>query len=208
MKVQGLYAITDPGLVPDDRLLDEVTAVIEGGARVIQYRNKAADRRTRLQQARSVRRVCNAHKALFIVNDEPELAVAVGADGVHVGRSDAAISVAREIVGPARVVGVSCYDSLDRAVSAQSGGADYVAFGSFFPSPSKPNATSVTVGLLRRARRKLTVPIVAIGGITQENGGMLIAAGADALAVIHAVFGAPDRRLAAAQLASLFTYRD
>ncbi len=208
MNIQGLYAITDPGLIADERLLDVVAEVIAGGARVVQYRNKNADPPVRLQQARALQLLCKDHGVVFIVNDDPGLAVSAGADGVHVGRNDLQLSRARDIVGRERLVGVSCYNDLDRAMSAQTGGADYVAFGSFFASPTKPGADRVGIELLRRARRRLHVPIVAIGGITLENGGELIAAGADALAVIHAVFAAKNRQSAAARLAGLFTYRD
>ena len=152
--------------------------------------------------------LCHAAGALFVVNDDVELAAAIGADGVHVGRDDAAVAQARARLGPYRIVGASCYDQIDLGRSAVAAGADYVAFGSFHPSPTKPGAVRADPELLRRARRELAVPLVAIGGITPENGAALIAAGADMLAVIHAVFGAADTRAAAAAIARLFDRRE
>lgn len=204
MTIRGLYVITDPELLPARRLMDAVAEVIAGGARLVQYRNKTADYSTRLQQARAIRRICRSHNVTFIVNDDAALAVELDADGVHVGEQDLALLDARRIVGPTRLVGVSCYNDLDRARRSWKQGADYVALGSFYSSTTKPNARRASQALLRRARQELPIPIVAIGGITLENGASLIKAGADALAVIHAVFGAADRRRAAEQLAKLF----
>lgn len=187
---RGLYAIADA--VCDERAVSEAIA---GGAVVVQYRakSKPSDERRR-QQALVLRRVCHRHAVPFIVNDDPELARTVGADGVHLGRSDAPYAVAREVLGPTAIIGVSCYDDLDRAREAATAGADYVAFGSFYPSASKPDAVRAEPALLGRARRRLSIPLVAIGGITPDNGGRLIGAGADLLAVISGVFGSCDRR--------------
>ncbi len=204
MSVRGLYVITDPELIPAHRLLDDVVAVVAGGARTVQYRNKTADYRARLQQAREIRQICRDRNVTFIVNDDAELAVALDADGIHIGEQDSALPDARRIVGPTRLIGVSCYNDLNRARESWERGADYVAFGSFYSSATKPKARRASLALLRRARRELPIPIIAIGGITLENGASLLEAGADALAVIHAVFGAADRRIAAEQLAKLF----
>jgi thiamine-phosphate pyrophosphorylase len=205
VSIRGLYVITDPELIPPDRLRDDVLDVIAGGARAVQYRNKTADYATRLRQARQIGQVCRDRNVTFIVNDDADLAVEIDADGVHVGEQDSTLPQARRIVGPKRLIGVSCYNDLDRARTASEQGADYVAFGSFYSSVTKPDARRVSRALLRRARQTLPIPIVAIGGITLENGASLLDAGADALAVIHAVFGATDRRAAAEQLANLFT---
>jgi len=187
---RGLYAIADA--VCDERAVSEAIA---GGAVVVQYRakSKPSDGRRR-QQALVLGRVCHRHAVPFIVNDDPELARTVGADGVHLGRSDAPYAVAREVLGPTAIIGVSCYDDLDRASEAAAAGADYVAFGSFYSSASKPDAVRAEPAFLGRARRRLSIPLVAIGGITPENGGRLIGAGADLLAVISGVFGNCDRR--------------
>ncbi len=204
MKIHGLYVITDP-LPPGDALLNAVAGVLAGGAKTVQYRNKSADPRLRHEQALQVRRLCWQHGRTFIVNDDPDLAVAVDADGVHIGREDPELGTTRRLVGKHRLIGVSCYNDLDLALAAQAQGADYVAFGSFYPSRAKPQATRADVELLLRARPVLQIPIVAIGGITPENGAPLLRAGADALAVIHAVFGCSDHRRAAGRLARLFT---
>jgi len=189
-RLAGLYALT-----PDENdtamLLAKVRAALEGGATAIQYRHKTAAPALRREQAAALARLHAARGALFIVNDDPELAAAVGADGVHVGADDGSIVAARERVGPARLVGVSCYDDLARAEAAVREGADYIAFGSFFPSTTKPAARRAELPLLTRARA-LGVPVVAIGGIDADNARTLIDAGADALAVVRAVFDHDD----------------
>ncbi len=205
--IAGLYAIADTQYLDDVRVNGAVAEAIAGGARVIQYRDKKHDAKSRARQASDVARLCHQHGVLFIVNDDAGLARRVQADGVHLGREDAAVTDARAQLGPGAIVGVSCYNELERALRAQADGADYVAFGRFFPSRTKPRAVPATPDLLRAARMKLHVPIVAIGGITPENGAPLIAAGADALAVIEGVFGQADVRAAAERYARLFVKR-
>lgn len=201
---RGLYVITDEGLLSRQGLARAVAGAIRGGAAAVQYRAKAASAERRHAEAASLRALCAGMGATFIVNDDVELARAVGADGVHVGRDDAPLERARAALGPEAVVGVSCNDSLERARHAQAMGATYVAFGRFFPSRTKPGAVPAQPELLHRARPELHVPIVAIGGITPENGGALLAAGADVLAVIHGVFGQDDPEAAARRYAALF----
>lgn len=208
MRIEGLYAITDPGLIADHELLDKVTAAIVGGARLIQYRHKHLAPAAALSQATRLAALCRQHSTLFIVNDDPVLAAQCDAHGVHIGRDDPDIQQARAIVGSQRLVGVSCYNELQRAQTAQAGGADYVAFGSFYASAVKPDAVTAGIELLRQARATLSVPIVAIGGINTDNGAALIDAGADALAVISAVFAANDVTAAAGSLAALFEQSD
>ncbi len=203
-RVTGLYAIADTRYLDDVRLLPAVAEAIDGGARVIQYRDKKHDAKLRLRQATELARLCHQHGVLFIVNDDAGLAKQAEADGLHLGREDAPLAQARTQLGPGAVIGVSCYNELERALRAQADGADYVAFGRFFPSRTKPQAVPADPALLRAARRQLRVPIVAIGGITPENGASLIAAGADALAVIEGVFGQADVRAAAHSYAQLF----
>ena len=188
-RIAGLYAVT-PDDADTERLVAKVEAALAGGAGAVQYRNKTADASLRATQAARLARVHAARGALFIVNDDPVLAAQVGADGVHVGEHDGQIIAAREAVGPDRIVGVSCYDDLALAERAVAAGADYIAFGSFFPSTTKPGARHASTALLERARM-LGVPVVAIGGITAENARGLACMGADAVAVISAVF-APD----------------
>jgi thiamine-phosphate pyrophosphorylase len=194
-RLAGLYAVT-PDLADTDDLVARVAAALAGGASAIQYRNKAAPVELKRSQAEALARVHAARGGLYIVNDDVELAAKVGADGAHIGDEDGSVAAARAILGPARIIGVSCYNDLARAQAAIEAGADYVAFGSFFASTVKPVARRADVALLERAR-SLGVPIVAIGGITADNARELFAAGADAVAVISAVFGARDVEAAA-----------
>jgi thiamine-phosphate pyrophosphorylase len=196
--------ITDAGLGRGAALVSMVSEAIDGGARLVQYRDKSRDVAGRREEAAGLAALCRLHGVPLIVNDDVELASEVGADGVHLGRDDPAVATARRRLGEAALIGVSCYDRFERAVAAAAAGADYVAFGRFFASATKPDSVRAETGLLRRARRELGLPVVAIGGITPENGGALIAAGADMLAVVRAVFAAADVRAAAAALARLF----
>jgi thiamine-phosphate pyrophosphorylase len=201
-RLRGLYAVT-PDLADTATLVARVEAALAGGAAAIQYRNKAADAALRRTQAAALARVHAARGGLYIVNDDAALAAAIDADGVHIGGDDGDVAAARALVGPDRIVGVSCYDDFANAEAAVAAGADYVAFGSFFASPVKPGARRADVALLARARG-LGVPVVAIGGITAANARALVAAGADAVAVISGVFGAPDVLAAARAIAALF----
>jgi thiamine-phosphate pyrophosphorylase len=201
--VRGLYAIT-PDELSSDSLIAGVADAVEGGARLVQYRRKHAAGSARLVEAKAIAEICRARGALFIVNDDPWFAAEVGADGVHLGRDDGPVAAARAILGERSVVGVSCYDRLDLAVAAERSGADYVAFGSFFPSSVKPGAVRPPVRLLIEARAALSCPIVAIGGITLDRAAELVTAGADALAVISDIFQAGDVSARACAYARLF----
>lgn len=194
---RGLYALTDPELLPDELLAARVALAIQGGAAMVQYRDKAADAPTRWRRAAAVLAACRAHGAICIVNDDPELAAALGADGVHLGRDDGDPAAARALLGPDRIIGVSCYDQLALAEAAVAAGADYVAFGSVWPSTTKPGAVRATLELLRHARTALRVPLVAIGGVTRLNATATIAAGAHSVAVVRDLFADPDPRAAA-----------
>ena len=202
LRIAGLYAVT-PDLASTEELAARAAAALTGGAAAIQYRNKAADPALKREQARALARVQAIRGGLFIVNDDAALAAEVCADGVHIGSDDLGIDAARDIVGPDRIIGVSCYDDLALAEAAVAAGADYVAFGSFFASPVKPDARRADVALLEQARA-LGVPVVAIGGITPANAPVLVRAGATALAVITAVFDAPDVEAAARAIANVF----
>ena len=171
---------------------------------MVQYRDKTSDRPSRLQQAQALLSLCGRHAVPLIINDDVELARRVGADGVHLGRKDPPVSRARELLGPEAIVGVSCYNQPERAFQAQAAGASYVAFGRFFGSSIKPLAVQSSPDMLREIVPRLSVPVVVIGGITPENGATLLQAGADLLAVIGALFGAPDPRVAATEFARLF----
>jgi thiamine-phosphate pyrophosphorylase len=198
---RGLYVITD-GPRPD--LFQVVAQALAGGARLLQYRDKTSDHARRLTEARAIRALCAARQVPLIINDDVALAHAAGAAGVHLGEEDGDVAAARAVLGEDAIIGVSCYDSLARARELAATGADYIAFGAFFPSPTKPHARRASFDLLRQSAA-LRVPRVAIGGITPDNAQSLIDAGADYLAVISAVFGDPDVRGAATRFAQLFT---
>lgn len=201
---RGLYVITATpaaGL----SLESAVAGALDGGACAVQYRDKrpgGAARRRR--EATALLALCRARQVPLIVNDDVNLAADIGADGVHLGADDASLATARDALGPEAIVGVSCYNRPERALAAQDAGATYVAFGRFFPSGTKPAAVQATPSLLREVRPRLGLPVVAIGGITPENGALLMAAGADLLAVIGGVFGHADPRVAARAFETLF----
>lgn len=201
--LRGLYAITDPRLTPEQRLFETVEAALDGGAHWIQYRDKGSDRQRRLREARKLRELCHTYSAGLIINDDLELAIACAADGLHIGQNDIPLAEARIRLGTDAVIGVSCYNRIDIAQAAAAQSADYLAFGSFYPSPTKPD-TVIADQLLLRAARDLGVPICAIGGINPDNAWTLVKAGADLIAVISALFGADDTRTAARRLAALY----
>ena len=202
-RLRGLYAVT-----PDDtdstRLTTQVRSALAGGARILQYRNKVADAALRREQAAALRALCHEYDAALIINDDLELALAVDADGLHLGGEDGSLAAARARLGPHKLLGASCYRQLENAERAIADGADHIAFGSFFVSTVKPGAARSKPELLTEAKRKFRVPVVAIGGITLDNAPTLITAGADSVAVISALFGAPDIALAAKKFNALF----
>jgi thiamine-phosphate pyrophosphorylase len=203
LAVRGLYAVT-PDTDKTESLVAQVSAAISGGVRIIQYRNKTATPEMRVAQALALKSLCRDAGACLIINDHVELALAVDADGLHVGSGDASYDDARRALGDEKLIGISCYNQLGLALAAEARGADYIAFGSFFPSLVKPGAVHAPTDLLIEARRTLKVPIVAIGGITLNNALPLITAGTDALAVISALFSAPDVTVAARSFTALF----
>ena len=200
--IKGLYAIT-PDETDTAELLRKVRLALLGGARVLQYRNKIADAALRLEQAWALRELTHEFSVPLIINDDVVLAQQVDADGVHLGGEDGSVAAARAVLGKDKLIGVSCYNRIELAHEAARQGADYVAFGSFFASTIKSNAVVASPELLRQARREIAVPLVAIGGITVLNGAHLLKAGADALAVISAVFSASDIQNAARQFSIL-----
>jgi thiamine-phosphate pyrophosphorylase len=201
--VGGVYAIT-PEIADTSQLLGLCESALKGGIAVLQYREKTGDVALRHEQASELLALCRQYHVPFIVNDDLRLADLVGADGVHLGRDDGSLREARIILGSGKLIGASCYQSLEFAHKAQELNADYVAFGSFFPSPTKPHARQADLSLLQKASCEITLPIVAIGGITVDNAGKLIDAGADAIAVISSLFDAPDVETAAKNLNALF----
>ena len=195
---RGLYAVTDDVLTAPDQLLFLVEQAILGGAVMIQFRTKILDAALKLRQATDLAALCRRHDVPLIINDDVLLAAKVGADGVHVGKDDHALKAARAILGDDAIIGVSCYNELARAQQAKTAGADYVAFGRFFSSQTKPLAAQAEIALLIQARR-LDLPVAAIGGITLDNAQTLIGAGVDLLAVVQGLFGQPDVLRAAQQ---------
>ena len=204
--ISGLYAVT-PDTVDSPELLAKVEAALSGGARLLQYRNKSASAALRLTQGRALLALCWEYQVPLIINDHLDLALALDAQGLHIGVEDGSVTEARKRLGPDKILGVSCYGRIDNAVAAAGAGATYVAFGGFFPSKVKPGAARTPVELLSEAKRGLTLPVVAIGGITLDNAPALLAAGADSVAVISALFEAPDIRGAARGFAKLFRTR-
>jgi thiamine-phosphate pyrophosphorylase len=201
--IKGLYAIT-PECADTAVLLDQAQQVLRGGATLLQYRSKAEDVALKHAQATELLALCRSFHVPLIINDDMRLATLIDADGLHIGENDASLKEARINLGPDKIIGVSCYQDLQRALQCAEQGADYVAFGSFYPSATKPQAPPCPLDLLTQAKAKLDLPVVAIGGITPDNAPALIAAGADAVAVISALFDAPDIELAAHIFTSLF----
>ena len=202
--IHGLYAVT-PDDVDSARLIARVRTALEGGTRIVQYRNKVADAGLRLVQATALCGLCHEYDAALIVNDDLELALAVNADGLHLGGEDGSLGAARARLGPNKWLGASCYRQLENAERAIAEGADHIAFGSFFVSTVKPGAVRSSPSLLTEAKRRFKVPVVAIGGITLDNATQLIDAGADSVAVITALFGSADIAQTARNFNALFT---
>jgi len=205
LPAHGLYAITDAQLTPEEQLSDVVSKAIEGGAVMIQYRNKSADEAQRGREAHLLHDLCHVRRVPLIINDHVDLAHRVGAQGVHLGDADMHVHEARALLGGSAIIGVSCYNDFQRALRAQQSGADYVAFGAFHPTETKSGTVRATIELLHEAKKHLRIPIVAIGGITPENGRPIVQAGADLIAACHGVFGQPDVQSAAQKYAHLFT---
>ena len=202
-KLRGLYAIT-PASAQGDDLLAQVEAALSGGCRIVQYRDKQSAMPEQVARARALRHLTRRYDARLLLNDDVALAHLIDADGVHLGKDDGNLALARAILGPKKILGASCYDDFAAAQAAENTGADYVAFGAMYPSLTKPNATTATVDLFFRSKIELTVTSCAIGGITLENAPPLIAAGADLLAVITDLFNAPDIAARAANYQRLF----
>lgn len=203
MLVRGLYAVT-PDWADTPRLIASTEAILRAGCRIVQYRNKTASPCHRDEQAVALRGLTRRYGALLIVNDDVELALTVEADGAHLGGEDGDLAEARRRLGPERLLGASCYQDVALAHAAIAAGADYVAFGSVYPSPTKPQAKRAGLDLFDKARTGIHVPVAAIGGITPENCAPLAAAGADLLAVISAVYDTASPEAAARQIQSLY----
>lgn len=189
--LRGLYAITDSQLLADGRLLPYVEAALRGGARLLQYRDKSGDAARRLREAEALAELCLRHGARLIINDDLELATRLGV-GLHLGQEDGSLSAARALLGREALIGATCHARLELAEQARRDGASYLAFGRFFNSQTKPGAPAATPELLDEARARFRLPLVAIGGVTLDSAPELIARGASLVAVIHALFAAPN----------------
>jgi thiamine-phosphate pyrophosphorylase len=205
--VRGLYAITPDGTDPAT-LKAMVIAALEGGTRLIQYRQKNMAAPIRVAQARELNALCVSRNASLIINDNVELAHQIDAAGVHLGRDDMGVVEARQMLGPHKIIGVSCYNQMELAEAAIAAGADYIAFGAFFTSQVKPDAVRAELALIIKAREKFRIPVVAIGGISLQNAPQLINAGAAAVAVISDLFNAPDITAQAIAFQQLFSEKN
>jgi thiamine-phosphate pyrophosphorylase len=193
-KLKGLYAITDERLISEQDFDKKVEQALLGGANIIQYRDKSNDTKKRQQQALSLRQLCEKHNALCIINDDIQLAKLVSAHGVHLGKNDTSLITARDVLGKDAIIGISCYNDLSLALSAEKNGADYVAFGAIFPSPTKPNAAVAGLDIITQAKKILSLPICSIGGITKDNIHLPILSGTDMTAIISSAFACDDIR--------------
>jgi len=203
-KLTGLYAITDASITDPQKTIVSVEQALRGGARVIQYRDKSTDHDQRLETCVALRELTKKFDAVFIVNDDIKLTVAAKADGVHFGQDDIALTEARKQLGENIIIGISCYNRFDLAEQATKEGANYIAFGRFFPSRTKPDTETAEITLIQQAKQELDIPVIAIGGITAENGGALIEAGANMLAVVDGLFGQTNIETAAKSYQHLF----
>ncbi len=203
-KLKGLYAITDQQLITEENFSASIEATLQGGTRIIQYRDKSDKQNKRLQQASLLRALCHQYHAICIINDDIELARAVNAHGVHLGKDDLSLTMARQMLGENAIIGVSCYNDLDRAMAAENNKADYVAFGAIFSSTTKPEANVAGLDIITKAKQQLSIPICTIGGITQENIQLVIQQGTDMAAVISGIFSAENIKQSTAALSQFF----
>jgi len=190
--LKGLYAIVDAECISTDKLVDRVMEVLSAGVKILQYRDKINNQDTRHTIARKLKALTIKHQAILIINDDASLAKTVDADGVHLGNNDSSISAAKNLLGPNKIIGASCYNRFENAPLAVAAGASYIAFGSFFNSTTKPSAPRACIELITRAKKELNIPVCAIGGITKDNVMPLLNAGVDMIAVISAIFSTPN----------------
>lgn len=205
-ELKGLYLITDKRLISRENFVETVERSIQGGAQIVQLREKDTPKNELVQLGKRLLRITRKRKVPLIVNDSPILAKEIGADGVHLGEGDASIAEAREILGKNTIVGISCYGQIERGLTAERRGADYVAFGTPYNTPTKPGREPTPFDVLREAVDKIkSIPIFAIGGITPENATEVLKTGVDGIAVITSVYGSPDPKSVAEQLSSIVT---
>jgi len=203
-RLKGLYAITDQQLIPEEDFSESIEATLQGGTRIIQYRDKSNDQNKRLRQASLLRALCHQYQAICIINDDIELAKAVNAHGVHLGKDDFSLTIARQVLGENAIIGVSCYNDLNLAREAENNNADYVAFGAIFSSATKPEANVAGPDIITKAKQQISIPVCSIGGITQENIQQVIQQGADMAAVISGIFSAENIKQSTTTLSQFF----
>ena len=201
--IQGLYAIT-PDSLNTELLCEQVAAALQGGVSLVQYRNKAADAGMRLRQATALLALCRSFNVPLIINDHLDLCAKIDADGLHLGATDCDLGAARRLLGAHKILGASCYNRLDLVEQAEAAGASYAAFGACYSSGTKPEAVNASLSLFAEAKQKVHIPLVAIGGITLDNATQVIEAGADAIAVLGALFDADDIASVSRQFSQLF----
>ena len=201
--MKGLYLVT-PDWDDTERLVQVTEQALQGGATLLQYRHKTANATLRREQAEALLSLCRRHGCSLIINDYCELCIALDADGVHVGGTDASVAQMRSLLGPDKIVGASCYGDLALAQAAARAGASYVAFGGFYPSRVKKYPVTTSPEIITQSLAVIDLPVVVIGGMTAENARPLVAQGADMVAVISSVYGADDPLLAAREIGRLF----
>ena len=203
-KLRGLYAITDEQLITEKDFSKTIELALQGGSRIIQYRDKSSDLKKRFKQASTLNSLCKQYQAICIINDDIELARTVNADGVHLGKGDTLISEARQRLGKNAIIGISCYNDINLAITAEKHSADYVAFGAMFSSATKPEAINANIEIISSAKQQLNIPVCAIGGITDKNILQLIQQGVDMTAVISSLFASNDIKYTAGCLSKHF----
>ncbi len=203
-ELNGLYAITDRKLIPENRFAKTVESAIKGGAKIIQLREKNTSGSEIIRKGKSLLEITRKYKIPLIINDNPQIVKQIGADGVHLGGDDASVGEARKLLGKNAIIGVSCYGEIQRGIDSETAGADYAAFGTPYFTPTKPDRKPTPLKTLREAKAKLRIPVFAIGGITPENVGEVLKTGVDGIAVITAVFGEEDAEEAARRFVEKF----
>jgi len=203
-KKNGVYWLTPSGISDTRKLVSLAGEVLNGGVCMVQYREKSLTNKKRYDQALQLKKICAAYNVPFIVNDCLELAQSINADGVHIGKEDSSLELARSALGEKKIIGVSCYNDLDKAKKIVRNGADYIALGRFHPSKTKPNAPTCSLEILKNAANKISIPIIAIGGINLDNAPNLIRHGATHIAIIDAISKAKCSYLATKRLSKLF----
>lgn len=203
--LSGLYVITDKKLIERDNFIEIVEKSIKGGARIVQLREKETFYDEIILLAKELLKVTKKYDVPLIINDSPEIARETGADGVHLGGDDTSIDNARSLLGCEAIIGVSCYNQIERGLNAVKSGADYVAFGTPYNTPTKPDREPTSIEILNKAVNLINIPVFAIGGITKDTAKPILETGVDGIAVITSVFGSLDPETAARELANLIT---